>query len=468
VEALGGGSAVAAIRLLDAEGRLWIGAAPSLPEAYTLAIDGLKARADLGTCSAAAVTRQVVITPDIAADPNWDGLAQLPLDLGLVAAWSQPIFASDGRVLGTFGTYFRQRRLPTSLERRLVETLAQTAALAVERHDVQAGIARGQRLLDRALEAADMCTWQYDPRDNMCEFSPRAQQLYGLPAGRFLHDEASVRDLIHPDDIPVMWEAVGRAIDPAGDGRYGVEYRVRRPEGGWRWLSVWGLADFEGEGAARRTSGLSGASRDITRTKEAERQQELLSAELSHRVKNNLAIVQAIATQTLRLTPEPAAFAETFLARIAALARAHNLLTAAVWQGALLSDLARTALQPFAPPGGGAIIRMDGPAVELTADTATTLLLVLHELAINAAKYGALTVPTGLVELGWTLGQPEKGGKRVRLAWRESGGPEVRQPDRRGFGSRLLRASLGQLQGEAQLDYAPQGLSCTLSFIAPS
>ncbi|MGE5500453.1 MAG: sensor histidine kinase [Ignavibacteriales bacterium] len=123
---------VAAILTLDADGRLWTGAAPSLPDEYNRAVDGLKAQAGLGTCSHAAVTNTVVITPDIDACPMWQPLKALPLGLGLKAAWSQPILSHDGQVLGTFGTYFRQRRAPTSLERRLVETLAHTAALAIE------------------------------------------------------------------------------------------------------------------------------------------------------------------------------------------------------------------------------------------------------------------------------------------------------------------------------------------------
>lgn len=132
VEEQAAGEAVAAILTLDGEGRLWTGAAPSLPDDYNRAIDGLRAQENLGTCSRAAVTSQVVITPDIDTCPRWAPLKALPLGLGLRAAWSQPIIARDGRVLGTFGTYFRERRGPTSLERRLVETLSQTAALAIE------------------------------------------------------------------------------------------------------------------------------------------------------------------------------------------------------------------------------------------------------------------------------------------------------------------------------------------------
>jgi signal transduction histidine kinase/CheY-like chemotaxis protein len=124
---------VAAILLVDESGLLRIGAAPSLPDEYNRAIDGIKPDEDLGTCSVAAATGSVVVTPDIEADPKWESIRHLPLDLGLRAAWSRPIIAADGSVLGTFGTYFRQCREPTALERQLVEILSHTAALAIER-----------------------------------------------------------------------------------------------------------------------------------------------------------------------------------------------------------------------------------------------------------------------------------------------------------------------------------------------
>ncbi len=132
VEEQSDGRVVAAILLLDEEGRLRIGAAPSLPEEYNRAIDGLTAREDLGTCSVAAVTGQTVITPDIEADPRWREIRHLPLALGLKSAWSRPIVARNGRVLGTFGTYFRECREPTALERQIVEIFSRTAALAIE------------------------------------------------------------------------------------------------------------------------------------------------------------------------------------------------------------------------------------------------------------------------------------------------------------------------------------------------
>ena len=138
VEAEAPGLVRAAILLVDPEQRcLRTGAAPGLPDRYNRAVDGIGIDPDVGTCAAAAATGQVVVTPDIAADPAWKGLAHLPLDLGLCAAWSMPILGDAGEVLGTFGTYFTERRLPTPEERALVEVLARTAADAITRDRIR-------------------------------------------------------------------------------------------------------------------------------------------------------------------------------------------------------------------------------------------------------------------------------------------------------------------------------------------
>lgn len=132
----------AAILLVDPHAAcLRTGAAPGLPGRYNDAVDGIGIAPDVGTCAAAAARGEVVVTPDIASDPAWHGLSHLPLGLGLLAAWSMPIKSRDGRVLGTFGTYFSESRLPTAYERELVADLSPIAALAIEQ--AQTGMATG-------------------------------------------------------------------------------------------------------------------------------------------------------------------------------------------------------------------------------------------------------------------------------------------------------------------------------------
>lgn len=137
VEQQAEGQTVASILLLDEQGFLHNGASPNLSKDLLRVIDGFKADVNVGTCSAAAASRHTVITPDIAADPKWQGLASLPLEHGIKAVWTMPIMARDGRVLGTFGTYFRERREPTIIERQVVEILGRTAALAIERKQME-------------------------------------------------------------------------------------------------------------------------------------------------------------------------------------------------------------------------------------------------------------------------------------------------------------------------------------------
>ncbi|HEX8250948.1 MAG TPA: PAS domain S-box protein [Pyrinomonadaceae bacterium] len=148
VEQQAEGGAIASILMLDEHGRLRNGASPSLPQHYLQKIEGLKAEPHVGTCSAAAALGKIVVTPDIGADQKWNGLAHLPLELGLQAAWTMPISARDGRVLGTFGTYFRERREPTGLERQVVEILARTAALAIERKQDEDELRRSHKELE--------------------------------------------------------------------------------------------------------------------------------------------------------------------------------------------------------------------------------------------------------------------------------------------------------------------------------
>jgi PAS domain S-box-containing protein len=154
VEEQSDGEVVAAVLLVDDDGRtLRTGAAPSLPSAYNAAIDGLQAAPGVGTCADAAARNQAVCTPDLAAAPSWTGLSHLPLALGLKAAWSMPIRAADGRVLGTFGTYFRECRKPMDRERQVVEGLCRVAALAIERRRNEA--AREQLLSSERAARAD-------------------------------------------------------------------------------------------------------------------------------------------------------------------------------------------------------------------------------------------------------------------------------------------------------------------------
>jgi two-component sensor histidine kinase len=191
----------------------------------------------------------------------------------------------------------------------------------------------------------------------------------------------------------------------------------------------------------------------------AESHLRVLVAELSHRVNNTIAIIQAIATQTLREAQSLEDFSDSFLPRLLSLGKTHDLLTRTNWSGVLLHDILSAELEPFHVCGSDRC-RLSGPAVELFPNAALTLALNFHELATNAAKYGALSHPDGSLHVDWRIAGDD--GERLYLTWREMAGPPVRQPTRRGFGSRLVERSMKALGGGAHFDFAADGLRCNL------
>ena len=324
-------------------------------------------------------------------------------------------------------------------------------------HEQRVALARTQRTFDLAMVASRMGTWRYTMADNICIYDENAQRLYGLSEARFLHDDAGVKDKFHPEDMELMWARVAKACDLEGDGRYEVEYRVKQPDGSWRWLSAWGQVEFEGSDLDRKPVAIAGASRDLTELKKAEELQQLLINELNHRVKNSLTTVQSIASQTLRGATDLESAHQAIEQRVFSLARAHDLLTARNWSGADIREVVARAVEPFAT----AQFHIDGPSADVSPQKALALSMALHELATNAAKYGALSTPAGGVDLDWRL---EDGA--LRLCWAEHGGPPVEAPTRRGFGSRLLeRGLVRELGGSTTLEYAPQGVICEI--VAP-
>ncbi|MBV8682900.1 MAG: sensor histidine kinase [Caulobacteraceae bacterium] len=205
---------------------------------------------------------------------------------------------------------------------------------------------------------------------------------------------------------------------------------------------------------------------EVTRQVRAEERLKLVISELNHRVKNNLAIVQAMAGQTFRGATDPFAASEDFLDRLVALARANDALTEERSASIDLEAVANQALA--AHVGQRKRLDFDGPRVELRAPVALALSMALHELATNAMKYGAWSNGHGKVSLAWRLQPDGEAPPRLHLTWRERDGPPVRPPERRGFGSRLIeRALAAQLGGRARLAFEPEGIVCEIDAPIP-
>jgi two-component system CheB/CheR fusion protein len=198
---------------------------------------------------------------------------------------------------------------------------------------------------------------------------------------------------------------------------------------------------------------------DVSKRKEQERHLRLMVAELDHRVKNTLAIVQAIAQQTFKHEDIDHARRKAFEGRLAALAAAHNILTLTHWEKAALHDVVRGAISGCGPREERFIA--EGPAVSLHASQAVPIAMALHELCTNAVKYGSLSTDKGKVLLQWTV--VKDGEPRLRIQWKEIGGPPVNAPNHRGFGSMMVEQALAyEFGGTASIDFQRDGVLCVI------
>lgn len=311
-----------------------------------------------------------------------------------------------------------------------------------------------------ALSAAQMGVWQcqfIDGKFVNLKGDDRATTLLGgTPGEQSSFDTFAAR--LHPDDRAAIGPAAMAALVPGGDGILNLEYRIIGRNGEKdRWVHARAQAMSSSQGKR-----LIGTVRDITDRREAEVMQSLLSTELQHRIKNSLAMVNAIAAQTLK-GDDIAERRQAFSARIDALAHAHDLLTSSAWQKASLLSVIEKALTPHI--SGDERFIITGTNLQLTAKQSLSMALAIHELATNAAKYGALSVPDGKVYIDWTTDAlDQRDNRQFQLTWRESGGPVVDQPTRKGFGSRLItRVLAADFQGEVSIEYQAQGVVCVLA-----
>ena len=312
------------------------------------------------------------------------------------------------------------------------------------------------RLLD-VIEAGGVGYWELSLKDKAISLSPKARVLFGMAPDQTSYAFENP-PWLRPEDAEARAVALKRAL--AGEAPYDIEFPVN--DGG-RWVQAHGNLI---RSRAGRPIKLAGVIRDVTDRRRAfadlevsERRQKLLINELNHRVKNTLATIQSIAALSARRADNVQDFIALFQARLMALSDTHNLLTASGWEQATLRDLLSKELRPYA----SAQIRLQGPDVLLEAPQALAMGMVAHELATNAAKYGALSIPGGVVVIDWSA-VDEDG--RVTLNWRETDGPPIADaPGRSGFGSRLITTSLkGDLGGSAAMDYAKDGLKARLIF----
>ena len=328
------------------------------------------------------------------------------------------------------------------------------AALFAERRKHEADLTSSEGRLQEALSAGDVTAFDWDVRSDQSQRSENAALILGFDPKENLTG-AKFLALVHPDDRSRLTELV-RKISPDAPS-FDVTFRFVRPDGRAIWLEQTAKGEFDPQGRLQRIKGLTV---DITERKHAEERQDLLIAELDHRVKNVLARVAVVAMQTREGSTSMSEFVKALDGRIQSMAAAHSLLSQSRWHGVGLADLVRDQLAPYATDANA---KISGPNIMLSAAATQAVAMVLHELVTNAAKYGALSKPGGRVSIEWDKPSDGNSGAMLTIEWREIGGPPVTAQARSGFGTSLIRDLIPhELGGTIALRFDSDGVRCKI------
>lgn len=348
------------------------------------------------------------------------------------------------------GQVYLARILPYRLADGSVAGVTMTFADITKLSELQRDLEEKSARLELALSFGKMGVWEYDPDREMAELDDIESDLLGFPRGEPVQLD-KVFERVHPDDRDRIAQALARSQQD--EELYDERFRIRHPDGSEHLL--------RGIGRLHQSGRMVGLNFDITDEAKAQADKELLFREMNHRVKNLFAVVASIVTQTARSAETKEQLAEVLRMRILALSKAHafTLDREGDADPILLRDLLDVILNDEI---GAGRIALDGGDVTLTADMVTPIGLILHELATNSFKYGALSRDAGQVTLGWKKVGPDGA---LRLVWTERGGPPVVEPaPGRSFGTRLIDGSVAQLGGIVKRDWKPDGLRISLSF----
>lgn len=369
-------------------------------------------------------------------------------EIGAVDYVSVPVIPEVLRAkVKVFVELYRKTRqleqLNRDLEARVAERTAELAASTMQ-------LRQAEQLRSLALAAGHMGSWEWNMARNEATWDQGQHEIFGVDPEMFVPTARAVKRLIHRDDLPSLLRSF-RSVT-ADSNTFQCEFRVRRQDGDLRSCIGVVAASFDSHDKLIR---LSGVTVDITDRKRAEEHRMMLAEEVDHRARNVVAVIQAI----MRLTRSESVdgYIAALDGRIRALSTAHKLLATSRWEGA---DIGRLVDEELAPYHGrdGERIEVAGPTVLLPPAIAQSIALALHELTTNAAKYGALSVSTGRIKIGWDV-TPHQ----FTLRWIECNGPPIKPPSRRGYGTRVIKGGIeGQLGGKAEFDWRPDGLICTL------
>jgi PAS domain S-box-containing protein len=325
---------------------------------------------------------------------------------------------------------------------------------ATERKQAEAALRESEEFTRRILESSTDCIKVLDTDARLRFMSPGGMVVMEVDDFGTI-EGCDWRDFWSGPDHEKAHEAVRTAL-AGGNARFQGHTPTMKGRPRWWDVAVTPIPNPDGS-----VDKLLSVSRDITATKQWEEHQRLLINELNHRVKNTLATVQSIASQSLRNAETTAEAREAIEARLFALSRAHDVLTRENWEAASLRAIVAEAVAPYSNKRKNRL-HVSGPDVRLPPQMALALAMALQELATNAVKYGALSNEVGEIRIQWMLDHTTDP-PRLYLRWEESGGPPVQAPKRRGFGTRLIERSLAlELDGDVRIGFEPDGVICTV------
>jgi len=424
-----------------------------------LAREGLDAREtprSTSMCATAMLGEGPLIVPDATKDERFAAMSLVTGEAHLRFYAGAPIVSEEGVPIGALCVIDTEPRPDglTPLQREGLTVLAANARrrLAARRANLSAEReieAREHHLRD-IMDGLPQIAWSATAEGRFDYFNSRWQEMSGLPAPTRTEDWHQV---VHPDDAPETFERWGKCLE-RGEV-FESEYRFRQADGSWRWV-LSRAVPIAGQDGGRRWFG---TVTDIDSNHRLSENRDLLARELSHRIKNIFAVVASLIALRARKHPELGAFAQELSAAIHALGRAHDYVRPLEGRkGDRLSGLLADLLAPYGDKDATRVL-IAGNDCPIGPRAATPLALVFHELATNSVKYGALSAPSGRVEV-----TVDCDADRAHICWRELGGPSPDEPDEeQGFGSRLVEMAVrGQLQGTLTREWAAEGLVATL------
>jgi two-component sensor histidine kinase/PAS domain-containing protein/CheY-like chemotaxis protein len=412
--------------------------------------------ADFGAAFAADLKAGVTVAiDDVRKDPRTSTPDALKtFESRNVLSFLNIPFLREGRLVAFLAVNSREPRHWRAADLALAEEVAERVNVAIERGRAEAALRDSEARLRALVTSTSNVVFSV----NADWREMRILGGHGLLMETSDRTAGWIESYIVPAERPMVTAAVRLAI--ASKSTFDLEHQLRRVDGSLAWVRTRAVPLMDDGG---QITEWFGTATDISDRKEAEQHQNMLMAELDHRVKNVLAVVQSIARQSLRGDDGTKSdSAERFVGRLTALAHSHTLLASNRWEGASFRALVEDALAPCQDQHTTRV-SIEGPDLQLTPKSAQTVTLALHELVTNSVKYGALSNQAGRVAVVWGVSD-ETGDGCLHLSWTERDGPLIEHPPaKRGFGSRLIEQALAfELRGDVSLDFQRDGLSATM------